>query len=130
MSSLQDTPSTEHPDPAIKSHRDRQDFVRDLTALIPQLRAFARSLCRDPSYADDLAQEALASAWKARATYQPGTNLRAWVYLILRNKFYSDARRAWRSTPSIRRSPKRRSSPATIWNASSNWTRCAGGLRS
>lgn len=73
-------------------------FQQELTALIPQLRAFARSLCRDPSRADDLAQDALASAWKARATYRPGTNLRAWVYLILRNRFYSEARRAWRST--------------------------------
>lgn len=74
------------------------EFQRELTALIPQLRAFARSLCRDPTRADDLAQDALASAWKARANYCAGTNLRAWVYLILRNHFYSDARRAWRST--------------------------------
>lgn len=74
------------------------DFQEALIALIPQLRAFARSLCRDPSRADDLAQEALASAWKARNSFQRGTNLRAWVYLILRNRFYSDARRAWRST--------------------------------
>jgi RNA polymerase sigma-70 factor (ECF subfamily) len=77
---------------------DPTAFQRELTSLIPQLRAFARSLCRDPSRADDLAQDALASAWKARATYKTGTNLRAWVYLILRNRFYSDARRAWRST--------------------------------
>jgi RNA polymerase sigma factor (sigma-70 family) len=74
------------------------DFQRELTALIPQLRAFARSLCRDATRADDLAQDALASAWKARANYRPGTNLRAWVYVILRNRFYSDARRAGRST--------------------------------
>lgn len=74
------------------------DFQAQLTALIPQLRAFARSLCRDASWADDLAQEALASAWKARSTFQTGTNLRAWVYLILRNRFYSETRRAWRST--------------------------------
>jgi RNA polymerase sigma-70 factor (ECF subfamily) len=77
---------------------EEDDFQAELIALIPQLRAFARSLCRDASRADDLAQDALASAWKARRTYQPGTNLRAWVYLILRNRFYSDARRAWRST--------------------------------
>lgn len=74
------------------------EFQRELTALIPQLRAFARSLCRDPIRADDLAQDALASAWKARDSYRPGTNLRAWVYLILRNRFYSDARRTWRTT--------------------------------
>jgi RNA polymerase sigma-70 factor (ECF subfamily) len=78
--------------------RDQDRFQAELIALIPQLRAFARSLCRDATRADDLAQEALASAWKARESYQTGTNLRAWVYLILRNRFYSDARRAWRST--------------------------------
>jgi RNA polymerase sigma-70 factor (ECF subfamily) len=80
------------------SETETRTFQQDLTVLIPQLRAFARSLCRDASRADDLAQEALASAWKARDSFQPGTNLKAWVYIILRNRFYSDARRAWRST--------------------------------
>jgi RNA polymerase sigma-70 factor (ECF subfamily) len=69
---------------------------RELTALIPQLRAFARSLCHDRTYADDLAQDALASAWKSRSSYVAGTNLKAWVFKILRNRFYSDRRRAWR----------------------------------
>jgi RNA polymerase sigma-70 factor (ECF subfamily) len=78
--------------------RPEDGFQQDLIALIPQLRAFARSLCRDAAQADDLAQDALASAWQARDTFQAGTNMRAWVYVILRNKFYSDARRAARST--------------------------------
>lgn len=81
-----------------KGSQPDERFQSELIALIPQLRAFARNLCRDAARADDLAQDALASAWKARDNYKPGTNLRAWVYLILRNKFYSDARRAWRST--------------------------------
>ena len=72
---------------------------RDLIALIPQMRAFARSLCHDRTYADDLAQDALASAWRSRTAYAAGTNLKAWVFRILRNQFYSDRRRAWRVTP-------------------------------
>jgi RNA polymerase sigma-70 factor (ECF subfamily) len=69
-----------------------------LIAMIPQMRAFAGSLCHDPSRADDLAQDALASAWRRRDSYTPGTNLRAWLFMIIRNQFYSDKRRAWRMT--------------------------------
>jgi len=68
----------------------------ELIALIPHMRAFARSLCRDRAQADDLTQDALASAWRRRASYTPGTNLRAWVFMIVRNQFYSDKRRSWR----------------------------------
>jgi RNA polymerase sigma-70 factor (ECF subfamily) len=73
-------------------------FKTELTGLIPQMRAFARSLCRDATAADDLAQDALLKAWNNRASYQPGTNMKAWTFMILRNQFYSDKRRSWRST--------------------------------
>lgn len=49
--------------------------------------------------ADDLAQDALAKSWKSRALYQPGTNLKAWVFTIMRNSFFSDQRRSWRIAP-------------------------------
>ena len=76
---------------------DHEDFRRDLTALIPKMRAYARSMCgRNASEGDDLAQEALLKAWSARGSYTPGTNLKAWVFMILRNQFYSDKRRSWR----------------------------------
>ncbi|MFI4974539.1 MAG: sigma-70 family RNA polymerase sigma factor [Caulobacterales bacterium] len=80
---------------------DRAEDCRrvELTALIPQMRAFARSLCGDPADADDLAQVALLSAWRHREDYNPGTNMKAWVFMILRNQFYSDRRRTWRLTP-------------------------------
>lgn len=68
----------------------------DLVALIPQMRAFARSLCRDRAQGEDLTQEALVHAWKRRDSFTPGTNLRAWVFMIVRNQFYSDKRRSWR----------------------------------
>lgn len=74
-------------------------FRDQLVGVIPHLRAFARSLCKDPTQADDLAQEALAKAWKARDTFEPGTSLKAWTFMILRNQFYSEKRRSWRSAP-------------------------------
>ena len=73
-------------------------FKTELTGLIPQMRAFARSLCRDATAADDLAQDALLKAWNNRSSYQAGTNMKAWTFMILRNQFYSDKRRSWRST--------------------------------
>jgi len=75
------------------------DFKTDLLALIPFLRAFARSLCGNPEMADDLAQEALVKAWQARDSFVAGTNLKAWLFTILRNQFYSDRRRSWRQAP-------------------------------
>ncbi len=76
---------------------DAEAFRRDLTALIPKMRAYARSMCgRNASEGDDLAQEALLKAWTGRKSFTPGTNLKAWVFMILRNQFYSDKRRSWR----------------------------------
>jgi RNA polymerase sigma-70 factor (ECF subfamily) len=74
-------------------------FKAELVTLIPQMRAFSRSLCRDATEAEDLAQEGLAKAWASRASFTPGTNLKAWVFMILRNQFYSDKRRSWRWSP-------------------------------
>jgi RNA polymerase sigma-70 factor (ECF subfamily) len=73
-------------------------FKRDLVALIPHLRAFARTLCGDAAAADDLAQDAVLKAWDARSSFQMGTNMKAWTFMILRNQFYSEKRRSWRQT--------------------------------
>ena len=78
---------------------DDNNFKRELSELIPHLRAFARNLCSDATQADDLAQETLMRAWKARESYQEGTNLKAWCFTILRNTFYSEKRRSWRRQP-------------------------------
>jgi RNA polymerase sigma-70 factor, ECF subfamily len=77
---------------------DDDAFKKELVALIPHIRAFARTLTGDATAADDLAQEALMKAWDARASYQMGTNMKAWTFMILRNQFYSEKRRSWRST--------------------------------
>jgi len=83
----------------VANAQNTADFKSELLALIPFLRAFARSLCGNHDSADDLAQETLVKAWQSRATFAPGTNLKAWLFTILRNQFYSDRRRAWRQTP-------------------------------
>jgi RNA polymerase sigma-70 factor (ECF subfamily) len=75
------------------------DFRQNLIRLIPYLRAFARTLTRHRDGADDLCQESLVRAWASRATFVPGSNLKAWLFTILRNQFYSEARRTWRSRP-------------------------------
>jgi RNA polymerase sigma-70 factor (ECF subfamily) len=71
-------------------------FKVELVALIPHLRAFARSLCGDAATADDLAQDTMLKAWRARGSFKLGTNMKAWTFMILRNQFYSEKRRSWR----------------------------------
>jgi RNA polymerase sigma-70 factor (ECF subfamily) len=68
----------------------------DLLASIPNLRAFAVSLAGSSERADDLAQETLMKAWAKFHTFQEGTNLRAWLFTILRNEFYSQMRKRGR----------------------------------
>jgi len=87
------------PPPGRSKAADDARFKNDLLELIPFLRAFARSLCGNQETADDLAQETLVKAWQARDMFAPGTNLKAWLFTILRNQFYSDRRRAWRQAP-------------------------------
>jgi len=70
------------------------DFKRALADVAPHLRAFARALCGSRDQADDLAQETMLRAWAARDRYAAGTNFKAWTFTILRNHFYSEARRS------------------------------------
>jgi RNA polymerase sigma-70 factor (ECF subfamily) len=83
---------------ASRSGTDDEGFKKELVQLIPHLRAFARTLCGDATQADDLAQDAMMKAWDARASFQMGTNMKAWTFMILRNQFYSEKRRSWRQT--------------------------------
>jgi RNA polymerase sigma-70 factor (ECF subfamily) len=61
----------------------------DVVGLIPALRAFAWSLSHNGSDADDLVQDTLIKAWTNREKFEPGTNLRAWLFTILRNTYYT-----------------------------------------
>ena len=75
------------------SAADAATFKRQLAETIPHLRAFARSLCGRPDFADDLVQDAMLKAWAARERFEPGTNLRAWTFTILRNCYLTEMRR-------------------------------------
>ena len=64
-----------------------------LLAAIPSLRAFGMALTNDVSRADDLVQETILRAWQNQDRFEPGSNLGAWLFTILRNLFYSHLRR-------------------------------------
>ncbi|MBM3929426.1 MAG: sigma-70 family RNA polymerase sigma factor [Sphingomonadales bacterium] len=70
------------------------EFKAQLALVIPHLRAFGRSLSGSRDLADDLVQETLLKAWAARQRFQAGTNMRAWTFIILRNLYLSQMRRA------------------------------------
>ena len=69
------------------------NFKDELILEINSLRAFAISLSGSVSLADDLVQETLLRAWSKSDKFQPGTSLRAWLFTILRNIFYSNYRK-------------------------------------
>jgi RNA polymerase sigma-70 factor (ECF subfamily) len=68
----------------------------ELVAAIPNMRAFAISLCGNRDRADDLVQEALVKAWNHLESFEEGTNLKAWLFTILRNAYFSELRKTKR----------------------------------
>lgn len=76
-----------------------QDPRDALVDHLPAMRAFAISLTRDVTVADDMVQDAIEKAWVNIDKFQPGTNLRAWLFTILRNTYYSARRRVAREVP-------------------------------
>jgi RNA polymerase sigma-70 factor, ECF subfamily len=76
--------------------------VRDaLVGAIPNLRAFAISLTGDHHLANDLVQETLLKAWSHRDKFEPGTNLKAWLFTILRNTYFSEVRKKRREVQDV-----------------------------
>lgn len=68
---------------------------------LPALRAFALSLARNGAVADDLVQETILKAWTNMDKFEAGTNLRAWLFTILRNTFYSARRKVGREVADV-----------------------------
>lgn len=71
-------------------------FKREMLAVLPNLRAFAVSLCGRHDAADDLVQETIVKAWSKQSSFEMGTNMKAWLFTILRNEFYSQMRKKGR----------------------------------
>ncbi|MGQ0456795.1 MAG: sigma-70 family RNA polymerase sigma factor [Hyphomicrobium sp.] len=69
------------------------DIEALLVKSVPNLRAFANSLCGDPTRADDLVQDTVVKAWSNLASFERGSNLRAWLFTILRNTYFSNLRK-------------------------------------
>lgn len=68
-------------------------FYDELMGAVHALHAFARTFQRDTARAEDLVQETILKAWSNREKFQTGTNMRAWLFTILRNTYLSDVRK-------------------------------------
>ena len=92
--------AAEEPRNDVASRPDGVAAPRDPRDELPEhlgaLRAFAISLTRNVAAADDLVQDTIVKAWTNLDKFQPGSNLRAWLFTILRNTFYSDKRKTRR----------------------------------
>src|SRR5215831_9444486 len=78
------------------------DDVRGaMLAAVPNLRAFAVSLCGDIDRANDLVQETLLRAWSHLESFEPGTNISAWLFTILRNHFRTEYRKRRREVEDV-----------------------------
>lgn len=69
------------------------EFHRLLEEQLPRLRRYARALTRDMSQADDLVQDTLVRALAKQHLWQPGTNLRAWLFTLMHNQHVNTVRR-------------------------------------
>ncbi|MCF6445853.1 RNA polymerase sigma factor [Nereida sp. MMG025] len=85
----------------MSSAQDKTDPRDELVDHLPAMRAFAMSLTRNSATADDMVQDTLVKAWTNIEKFQAGTNMRAWLFTILRNTFYSNRRKAVREVADI-----------------------------
>jgi RNA polymerase sigma-70 factor, ECF subfamily len=76
-------------------------FCNLLEQEIPRLRRYARALTRDTVRADDLVQETLLRAFRKEHLWEPGTDLRAWLFTIMHNQYVNEVRRATRDAASL-----------------------------
>lgn len=92
--------SLDHALAALPDGRDAR-FRDGLTAALPALQAYAQSLTGNPGRADDLVQETVLKAWVNQERFAPGTNLKAWLFTILRNHFLSERRKHRREVEDV-----------------------------
>jgi len=76
-------------------------FKEELISLLPSLRAFAHSLAGNAARADDLVQDTVVKALSHAEQFEPGTNMRAWLFTILRNQYYSLLRKQRREVEDV-----------------------------
>lgn len=79
----------------------QQSLEEDIVDALPSLRNFARSLTRNGANAEDLVQETMLKALTNFDKFADGTNIRAWLFTIMRNTFYSDLRKTRREVSYI-----------------------------
>jgi len=84
---------------ATETSSDIHDFHEQLKTILPRLRIYALSLTRDRDAADDLVHDTVIKALTGRRSFQPGTNLAAWLFRIQRNEFISGLRRQRPTVP-------------------------------
>jgi RNA polymerase sigma-70 factor (ECF subfamily) len=88
-------------------------FGDELIKAIPNLRAFAHSLSGDSNLSNDLVQETLLKAWSHKQSFVPGSNLKAWLFTILRNTFFTHYRKSQREELDEDQAAMNASVPAT-----------------
>lgn len=105
--------STKKRDAASTRHRPSAEFARQVEQEIPFLRRAVRRWHRGHSDADDLVQDTLLQALANEHLWQPGTDLRAWLYIIMRNRFLAGVNRSTRSASALKEVAEAAPSPAT-----------------
>lgn len=99
MSATPVTPAPKPSDPQVAA--PPKDQREEILLHLPALRAFARGITRGSVLADDLVQETLLKAWSKFHLFQPGTNLRSWLFTILRNNLRTHMRKFGREVPDV-----------------------------
>jgi RNA polymerase sigma factor (sigma-70 family) len=87
------------PSPSPKRRGSALSENSEIVKLIPALQAFARTFCRDPNDADDLVQETLTKGLAKIHQFETGTNMKSWLFTIMRNTFYTRIKIAKREAP-------------------------------
>ena len=110
-----------------------QRIRAEIVAYMPALRSFAHTFHRNATDADDLVQETLLKALANLDKFQEGTNLKSWMFTIMRNTFCTRAKLAKREAPGREevavRSPDRRRRSRNGICAASNWSKPSAGFR-